>query len=338
MKNCILLIVASVALTSTPALAAPINLLWTDHTRRGVFSSGIDGSGATEIVHTNGSPDGIAANATHAYWANASRIFRSGLDASGASEIVNLNGVFGTGPYANGVWVPRGVALAGSFVYWTDEFQEGLFRAELDGSNPTRLLDFTTDLPPSVGGDYAANGLASSGTFLYWTDQNAKAIFRSELDGSNPTTLLTGAGIDSFHGIAVNATNLFWVDALDGIFRSDLDGSNVSEIIDVSEFSGGPILRELVVVGTELFMQVDGVSGSSAEGIFGSDLNGDGLTQVIDLHTEFPAAHGNGPRGITSAVVPEPSTALLLATGIAAIAVGRRRPVLSDRRRRVPRS
>ncbi|MEM7408815.1 MAG: hypothetical protein AAF430_01100 [Myxococcota bacterium] len=318
MRSCLLLVLC--LSTAFPAAAAMVSerLFWTDQTRRGVFRSAVDGSGASEIVDTGGAPSGIAANNLFLYWANGQSLFRADLDGSGAKEIVDLVAVFGTGPYGTGSWAPRGVTLADTFVYWVDSEQEGLFRARLDGSVPTRLLDFTTDLG-LMAPDYDAVGLASSDTFLYWTDVSADVIVRAELDGANPTVLVTGSTSDAFTGIAVNDTHLFWVDALDGVFRSDLEGGNPVEIIDRSAFFGPPVLREITLDAKTLYVTVDGVSGSSAEGLFSADLSGGGLTQLINLHSAFPAAAGSGPRGVALGVTP-PAVPALGGWGLGALA------------------
>ena len=303
-----------------PLLAQdPTYLFWADSTRDGIFRMNLDGTGAQQIISSSRT-SALTTDGTYFYWQDGgtTSIGRAPVAGGAAEVFVDPNNVLPAGPLLDGRYAPGGLQVHGSKLYWTDVFQDGLYSIGLDGSNPMELLNFGSSLPPSVGSDYSASSLVQAGSYFYWSDGNAESVFRSDLDGSNPTALLSGLRFDA---VAVTDSDLYAVSALQGIYKANLDGSDMTQIIAQSEFGGGPLLREIAVHGSQLYVTVDGVSGSSVEGIFTSDLDGENLSQLIDLHTEFPSSHGNGPRGMvimSVSAVPEPSTYAIF-VGLAAL-------------------
>lgn len=285
------------------SLDAATKLYWADSTRAGIYCSDLDGSNATELISTIGTPGSLTSDGTYLYWTNSIYIYRADLDGGNVGIHVDPGAILGAGPLENGLRVPGGLLVADNALFWTDVFQDGLFRTNLDGSGTIEVLNFVQDLPPLLGGNYAVPDLAEAGGLLYWPDLDTDTIVRATTNGASPTTLVTGGITNSYGGIAVAGSNIFWADALNGVSKSDLSGGGEVEIITRTELGGG-LIRRLTVFGSNLFITVDGVAGSTAEGVFKSDLNGDGLVQIVDLHVQFPAAHGNGPRGIITVTPP----------------------------------
>ncbi len=151
---------------------------------------------------------------------------------------------------------------------------------------------------------------------VYWTDLEGNlngtgSVRRSNLDGSNVETLLTG--IDEAYGLAIDSVGgkIYWPDAATGrIQRANLDGSGLEDLVLGLHT---PTTIGLNLAEGRMYWTNSGFGGVGM--IERANLDGTVLETVVS---------GVGvPWGI--AVVPEPSTALLVISGILVVHLRRRR-------------
>ncbi len=137
----------------------------------------LDGSGVTHALITRaGTPEAIAVDASHIYWANAltRSIGRANLDGSAADPTwIQLNN-----PPAGD---PADLALDATHIYWTDGSQN-IGRANLDGSGITEHFINTA---PWDG----PQGIAIAGATIYFGA--GPAIVSVPVTGGSPTPVGT---------------------------------------------------------------------------------------------------------------------------------------------------
>ena len=178
-----------------------------------------DNSFLTTAPDLGDSPNAVAVDAHHIYWAH-------GDDFNGAIGRANLDG---TGvepnfvPHSAGVISPGGVAVSESHVYWTSKTADNIGRANLDGSQPNSAF---------IAETHSTCGIVAQGNFLYYTvDANggpAPAIARAPIGGGAPddTFIPVPGGKDC--GVAADPSHLYWTNSTSsGIVRSDLNGGQV---------------------------------------------------------------------------------------------------------------
>lgn len=212
--------IAMVAFTSLPASAGAI-VYWS--VEGGIGIANLDGTSVEAPMSAGGSfhkldpgyACGIAVDATHLYWVDASSggtIGRANLDGSAPDE-----------SFIDGLGFPCGVALTASHVYWADRYTGMIGRANLDGSGAERAF--------IVGGDWPC-GVAVDGTHVYWANREGDSIGRADLDGTNVDQAFI-AGAESPCGIAVTPSHVYWGSPPEGfpgygsIGRAAIDGSGV---------------------------------------------------------------------------------------------------------------
>jgi len=140
---------------------------------------------------------------------------------------------------------------------------------------------------------------------MYWTDleghlNGTGKIQRSDLDGSNVETLITG--IDEANGLAIDSVGgkIYWPDLATGkIQRANLDGSGVEDLVVGVDT---PTTIDLDFLEGMMYW-TDSADVGQLNRIERANLDGSDREVIVS---------GGFPWGI--AVVPEPSTALLLAT------------------------
>lgn len=289
------------------------DIYWTDwEGANNVWRAGLDGSNPTAIVNGQfpnlSKPEGIDLDLTNGWMYVADS---GGTGGSGSNpSLVRIN--FAANDIENITLVgkPTDVALdvLGGKVYWTDaDLGTDVWRADLDGSNHELLISnqFT---------DLSGIALDLVNNKMYLTDQ-AGSVAWANLDGTGIQTLATG-GRPS--GVAVDAINnkFYWTDweGENNVWQANLDGSNAAAII-TSQFSNlngidvDPTIGKIYLADTGGF---DGIGSSPS--IASANLDGSGLSII---------ATGGRPSDV--AIVPEPSTALLLAIATGSVVARRRR-------------
>jgi sugar lactone lactonase YvrE len=181
-------------------------------------------------------------------------------------------------------------------------------RANLDGSGVEDLVAVNLTHPVGIALD-TLHGK------MYWTDLKGNfdgmgAILRSNLDGSNVETLITG--IDEANGLALDAVGgqLYWPELTTGkIQRANLDGSGIEDLV--------------VGLDTPTTIGLDLSEGTmywtdSGSWPIGGQINRIQRANLDGSNMEVIVSGVGYPWGI--AVIPEPSTALLLsAAGLLAL-------------------
>lgn len=149
---------------------------------------------------------GVAVNATHVYWADASR------NVIGRA---NLDGTVPEYGFATGANEPCGVAVNATHVYWANRNGGGIGRAKLDGTEVTPSF-----IPDAV----RPCAVAVNQTHIFWASAWTDSIGRVEVDGSDVSPEFIDEA-DGACGIAVNQTHVFWGTYFDAIGRARLDGT-----------------------------------------------------------------------------------------------------------------
>jgi hypothetical protein len=226
---------------------------WTDRTNGAVWAMPLDG-GPVDIVPTAGaSPQGIAVTPTHVYWVDSASTavelapktapYKPGLFTMGnrpqyvvangtALYWTNANGQGDAGPSLeialladSGVeWMhtaggsgPNDVALNDGGVYWTTA--NGIWSASLDGSGSATQFHADPNQPVA---------LAADDTRIYWTNKAGAVQSLTIKQPASPVTLFTG-GTSNLSGMAVDKTNVYWVDQGAGqVFRAPINATSPS--------------------------------------------------------------------------------------------------------------
>lgn len=258
-----------------------------------------DGSGIETVVPGLEEPRGMALDLVNQrlYWADpgARAIRAANMDGSGPIQTVVAAGD-GT----------AGVALdiPGGKLYWTDSDNIGtpngrIRRANLDGSDPENLVTGRAH-PAGIDLDLVRGK-------VYWTELQTSfnghgSIWCANLDGSNVETILTG--IDGANGLALDAIHgkLYWPDApTHRIQSANLDGSGLHDVVTGLDL---PTTVDLDLSEGKIYWTSSG--GQQVNQIARANLDGTDIETLVS---------GVGfPWGI--AVVPEPSSSVLLAIGL----------------------
>lgn len=198
---------------------------------------------------------------------------------------------------------PYDVDLVGNTIYWTD--QNGNKIKTVDATDP---LATSITLLDGLSHPFAIDVVGSS---LYWSEvAGTDRIRRADLDGSNQVTLLSNQQSYDFE---VTADYIYFTTTFGDVKRSALDGTSVTTLA-----SGLGFLNGIDVTDSAIY-----VSGFQFPGqIYRMTLDGSGQTSLYSINDGFV-------RGVAvleaSSPVPEPSTLLLSALGLAGIAALARR-------------
>ena len=212
------------------------SVYWTDSLY--VYSQPKDGGKPKKLASDQGQPVAIAVDAANAYWVNNEGVplgvvMEGPLDGSGAITLAGQQSD------------PSGLAIDATYVYWTAYGDGTVMRVPIAGGTPETLardqkapsaiavdasaayfLDGNGVLASVslTGGDpkmLARHGFALTMTLsegeLFWNTQTG--VWRTSTTGR--ATKQIAASSPSPQGpIAVDATNVYWADALDGTLRT----------------------------------------------------------------------------------------------------------------------
>ena len=158
----------------------------------------IDGSGAQpSFISTTAK--WTAVDSGHVYWTNT---------AAGTIGRADIGGANPDPSFITGLENPEGITVDSGHIYWAEarDHQAGhgtIGRATLAGGSIEK--EFITG-----AGD--PRGIAVSSEYVYWTNGASTDIGRATITGANPEqSFLARAEYEDPWGIAVNATNLYWV-------------------------------------------------------------------------------------------------------------------------------
>jgi hypothetical protein len=207
-----------VVLASTGSLDLAIdaaNVYWTDGVAN-VFKCAIGGCAGvpTTLAATQAGPADIAVDATNVYWINR------GLGGYGAIQKCAIAGCGGVPTTLAAMQLVssygHNIAVVNGNVYWVTTANEGdatLLQCAVGGCGgaPTTLA--------SLGGSY---GLAHDATSLYMATAVFDATTQTDVGavtacpiagcGGTPTVVVTDSFSGGIFGLALNASNLYWLD------------------------------------------------------------------------------------------------------------------------------
>lgn len=251
----------------------------------------LDGSDANQefITAEVSQPEGIAVNATHIFWGNASfspAIARANIDGTEAnSSFVSLFG-----------GKPGGVAANSTHVFWTTPTGDAIGRVNTDGTK--RNGNFIT-------GAARPQGIALDGTNLYWSNSASATIGRGRLDGTEAEQSFLSSFKSS--GVAVDPSNIFW--SADGsnagkdLYRFDAESGELLDLsADPTTFNGADVRAMLGAAedGSRAYFVANGDldgGGSAAPGdcsqSLGEDLEGFTGTCNVYLWSDDGTADGD---------------------------------------------
>jgi len=175
----------------------------------------IDGSGA-QLGFIPTTAKWTAVDSGHVYWANTEAGTIGRADIGGANPEPS---------FITGLEDPEGIAVDSGHIYWAEarDHQEGhgtIGRSTLAGGSVEK--EFITG-----AGD--PHGVAVNSEYIYWTNGTSTDIGRATIAGGSPeqSFLERGEGEHPW-GIAVNATNLYWIDQEGSayVFKANLAGGD----------------------------------------------------------------------------------------------------------------
>jgi hypothetical protein len=175
----------------------------------------IDGSGS-QLNFIPTTAKWTAVDSGHVYWTDteAGTIGRAQLDGSNPEP-----------SFISGLESPEGIAVDSGHIYWAEarDHEEGhgtIGRATLAGGTVEK--EFIT-------GASGPHGLAVNSEFIYWAANNG--IGRATIAGGSPEQSFIAGEND--WGIAVNATNLYWIDQPEffgsSLYEYGVDGHYVNQ-------------------------------------------------------------------------------------------------------------
>ena len=243
-------------------------------------------------------PQGIAANATHLYWANSAKEAVEGGVARANIEDDEVKEVKQQFYFPGSSQTPFGVALDGTYVYFT------LDNTGVNFSNIGRIpLEGGAEEAIFIG-ESGLRSLAADGTYLYWTAQREHKVGRialADFSTGNSCGVIPTCSKEfakdiegDLNGIAVNSEHLYWS------VNGEAPTNPGNDLYSFHPQTGQ--LEDLTVDPVEDGAEVQGVLGSSADGSYlyfvaNGDLDEGGPATRGDCRT---AGGAHGPIATTS--------------------------------------
>jgi virginiamycin B lyase len=240
----------------------------------------------SEFITGAFNPEGVAANESHIYWANAAT---AGKAAFRAIAWAKLNGGGGASEVeqkfvSTPSETPHGVALDASHVYFTSDDGSGrsyVTRVTLEGENQESLL-----LAEHIqGGKAGIRGIAVEGEYVYWTQQEEGTIGRAPLSALGLGEVCdTIPGCDREFikvegvptGLAADSEHLYWsingeapINPGNDLYRFDRDapaGQRLSDLTVDEEGDGAEVQGVLGTSrdGSHVYFAANGVLAGGA--------------------------------------------------------------------------
>jgi hypothetical protein len=163
-----------------------------------------EGECVVAIFADAGVAQGIAVDGNRVYWTDFQTfsVMSAGLDGSDVKVL------------ATGQTYPKGIAVSGDHIYWANAGagsppNGSIMRATLDGGSPTAI----------ASGQAAPQLVVVGGDRVFWAnaypdDAGAAAVASVSMsaDGGSGNVMTLSTGPEAARGLAVNATNVFWID------------------------------------------------------------------------------------------------------------------------------
>jgi hypothetical protein len=183
------------------------SLYWTNVFAGTVNKVGLDGTGMTVLASGQEGADWLAVDATSVYWIVEGINGAPGSIAKSSLAGANLTTV------VSGQLGIDGLAIDSTHVFWgtsDSETTSSIYAAALDGSGVQTIATGSFVDPWSIVTGNGAVYWAALGTgdIVDGSTIADGGVMRGNLDGSAPTVLAPGQ--PNAHGIAVNATHVFW--------------------------------------------------------------------------------------------------------------------------------
>ncbi len=155
---------------------------------------------------------------------------------------------------------------AQSTLFWTEG---GTDRVQASASDGSGLADLT----PTLNDPW---GITYDGTHVYFTEDITGQIWRMDPDGGNRVMV---ADVNSPNDIAVNSTNIYWVNKNGRVFRSNLDGTGATAIVAVN----GSHFEGIALTAANIYW-----TDSVAHLIQRANLDGSGVTTLVSSGLTTP--------------------------------------------------
>jgi sugar lactone lactonase YvrE len=214
---------------------------------------GVGASRAQVLASEQNRPSGLAVDATSVYWSNSGGhpAFTRDAGPNGSIMKVSVDGGSVTS-LVSGLDSPSAIAVDQANIYWTEWYGSVVKRLPLKGGEPITLasgkgaLDnvvvddtnvYWSDLGrgtvmkmPISGGTPTAfapaqkpSAIAVDRQNVYWTDLERGTVMKTSIAGGRPAATLASVQ-GRAHGLAVDATHLYWASGFDTLMKLPLDG------------------------------------------------------------------------------------------------------------------
>jgi streptogramin lyase len=199
-------------------------------------------------------------------------------------------------------WINDVVLDSTGMIYWTDNSNCSIRRAALGGTAWEEVY-------PSPGeNELCGLAIDLGANKLYWTEFTSNRILRANLDGTGCQVLLTGLNNPRHIELDVTHGKIYWTEFGSGrIYRANLDGMSVEQLV-ASKYEVGGV--SLDVCGGWMYWRDN-------QGLLRSNLDGGNIQQLSNMGSDLYSSD--------VVVTPEPATVGLVAVGLSALVVRRRK-------------
>jgi hypothetical protein len=194
----------------------------------------VGGSAVTLVKNLTNDPIDLAIDGTGVYWDDGQLIRKVGLDGGAAPTLA-------TGLDLSAVYQQPNLAVGPDGVYATTE--SSVLRVPLDGGAATTLAT-----------GQAAVAVTADATTVYWLNiggAGPASVVKTASDGGAPVTLATLGKFVVPQGIAVDATNVYWIEAAGQVMKIPLAGGTPVALAVAPEEPGGIAVDSTSVYWTD---------------------------------------------------------------------------------------